>query len=86
MACENGIGAIGCRKYFDFTVPALRVVLYSLGAWLCWRIAAYGTSTLEDAALLRFPHDWTTDNSGLDGSPQVSQERRDDPERMQTPR
>jgi hypothetical protein len=54
-ACESGLEAIGCRKWFVFTLPALRTVLYSFGAWLCWRVAAHGTSTLEDALLLRFP-------------------------------
>ena len=54
-ACEYGLQAIGCRNWFVFTLPALRAVLYSLGALLCWRVAAHGTSALEDALLLRFP-------------------------------
>jgi hypothetical protein len=54
-ACEYGLQATGCRNYFVFTLPALRTVLYSLGAWLCWRFAAHGTSAIEDAFLLRFP-------------------------------
>lgn len=53
-ACEYGLQAIGCRAWFIFTLPAFRTVLYSLGAWLCWRFAAYGTSALENAFLLRF--------------------------------
>jgi hypothetical protein len=54
-ACEYGLQAIGCRNWFLFTLPALRTVLYSLGAWLCWRVAAHRSSALEDALLLRFP-------------------------------
>jgi len=54
-ACEYGLQATGCRNFFVFTLPAVRTVLYSLGALLCWRFAAHGTSTLEDAFLLRFP-------------------------------
>jgi hypothetical protein len=54
-ACEYGLQAIGCRNWFVFTLPTLRTVLYSVGAWLCWRVAAHGTSALEDAILLRFP-------------------------------
>jgi hypothetical protein len=54
-ACDYGLQAIGCRNWFAFTLPTLRTVLYSVGAWLCWRLAAHGTSALEDALLLRFP-------------------------------
>jgi len=55
-ACEYGLQSIGCRYFFVFTLPTLRTVMYSVGAWLCWRVGAHGTSALEDALLLRFRH------------------------------
>jgi hypothetical protein len=54
-ACEHGLQAIGCRNWFLFTIPAVRTISYSLGAWLCWRFIAYGTSPIEGALLVRFP-------------------------------
>jgi hypothetical protein len=63
--CAFGLIASGCWHWFFFTLPALRMVLYSFGALLCWRFGAYGTSAVEDALLVRFPHQ-VSDNRKID--------------------
>lgn len=33
-ACDGGVGALGCRKFFLFTIPFIRSVSYSVGAYI----------------------------------------------------
>lgn len=54
IGCSNGLHSIGCTNWFIFTIPAFRTVCYSAGAWICWRLNAYGSSALEDAVMVRF--------------------------------
>ena len=51
--CAYGM-QMSCRNWLLFTLPAVRAISYSAGAWLCWRIGIYGTSPAEDALLDRF--------------------------------
>jgi hypothetical protein len=53
-ACSEGLRAAHCMNWFIFSLPAVRTVFYSAGAWLCLRLAAYGKSALENAFLARF--------------------------------
>lgn len=54
-ACIAGRRPMGCINWFDFTVPAVRSVFYSVGAWLSWhfRPSDHGEALL-DALLVRF--------------------------------
>ena len=42
-------------KWFIFSLPAIRTSFYSAGPWVCWRLGCYGTSSMENALLGRFP-------------------------------
>ncbi len=54
VACSEGLQAAHCMKWFVFTLPAVRTVFYSTGAWLCWSLSAHGTSSIEDALVGSF--------------------------------
>jgi hypothetical protein len=54
-ACSEGLHAAHCMKWFIFSLPAIRASFYSAGAWVCWRLGCYGTSSMENALLGRFP-------------------------------
>ena len=49
IGCVNGVRAVACMNWSVFTLPALRMVSYSLGAWLCFWTGARGDSALETA-------------------------------------
>jgi hypothetical protein len=41
--CIDGTRALGCRDWLLFTLPALRLVIYSLGALLCAGVGHEGS-------------------------------------------
>jgi hypothetical protein len=54
IECGEGLHAGHCMEWFVFSLPAVRSVFYSAGAWLCWSLSAHGTSPMEDAIVGRF--------------------------------
>ncbi len=54
IACGEGLHATHCMEWFVFSLPALRTVSYSAGAWLSGRLSVHGTTSVEDAVVARF--------------------------------
>jgi len=52
--CSEGITAVGCRNWLQFTIPSLRMVAYSTGAIVCSRLQHSGPLPIVDAWLGRF--------------------------------
>ena len=52
--CSEGIVAVGCRNWLQFTIPSLRIVAYSTGAIVCSRLQHSGPLPIVDAWLGRF--------------------------------
>jgi hypothetical protein len=54
MECSEGLHAGHCMNWIIFSLPAIRTVFYSAGAWVCWRLSLRGSSSIDDALLGRF--------------------------------
>jgi hypothetical protein len=52
--CSDGITAVGCRNWLQFTLPSIRMVAYSMGATVCSRLQHSGPLPIVDAWLGRF--------------------------------
>ena len=53
-ACIAGVRAMGCMNYFDFTIPAVRAICYSIGAWLGWYLGYSGAPFVLESVLADF--------------------------------
>jgi hypothetical protein len=49
--CVNGVQNIACMNWLVFTLPTLRLISYSLGAWISFSSGARGDSTFERALM-----------------------------------
>jgi hypothetical protein len=49
MGCVNGVRNLACMNWLVFTLPALRLIFYSLGAWICFWSGSRGDSAFESA-------------------------------------
>ena len=47
--CRDGIAALGCRTFFVFTIPFIRGIAYSLGAYVS--SAVYGPASTSGVAV-----------------------------------
>jgi len=52
--CRGGLMAAGCQVWLHFTIPALHLAAYSLGALLCARLSSKEAPLLLNAYLGRF--------------------------------
>ena len=50
IGCVPDVGSIDCANYFNYMMPSLRVIWYSMGALSCAKIAS-----LREARLVRRP-------------------------------
>ena len=67
MGCEDGVGTVGCRNWFIFTLPAVRGLFYSAGAFFCSCVGRLHPSTIDDAVLARFPvPEWKPEKDRID--------------------
>jgi hypothetical protein len=46
VACREGFGT-ACRNYFVVTIPSIRAIFYSAGAWICLLLRTNAGSTTE---------------------------------------
>jgi len=51
MGCVNGVRNLACMNWLVFTLPTLRLISYSLGAWICFWSGSRGDSALETALI-----------------------------------
>ncbi len=49
MGCVNGVRNLACMNWLVITLPTLRLISYSLGAWICFWSRSRGDSAFESA-------------------------------------
>lgn len=49
IGCVNGVRNLACMNWLVFTLPTLRLISYSLGAWICFWSGSRGDSAFESA-------------------------------------
>jgi hypothetical protein len=51
MGCVIGVRNLACMNWLVFTLPTLRLISYSLGAWICFWSGSRGGSAFESALI-----------------------------------
>ena len=51
IGCVNGVRNLACMNWLVFTLPTLRLVSYSLGAWICFWSGSRDDSAFETALI-----------------------------------